>query len=269
MPVNSTYLSLLATATIAGQTLAQAQPTPSMCPDHPIRIAYFESGYFYRGGRGVDADVVKELQRLSSCPFDEQVIPRIRAYLLLEQGQLDMLIAAIENPARKHYAYYIPYVQQRFATIILRTAADNISTPAAFTADETLRFGVVRGVSYGAPRDQWLQTLEKAGRVQTAPSPAIAYRMLQAKRFSALFATPLQYEKELAELGMREQVRIVDWFPTEAPTVRHLALSRDNFTHAQLASWEALVRRMRTDGTLQSILGHYLPQAEATKAIPK
>lgn len=264
-PRRATCCTILA----AGLLSASVQARPGLCLDRPIRVAYYESGLFFRQGLGVDADVVKELRRRSSCAFEEQALPRARAYLMLEQGQLDMMIAAIENPARTHYAYYIPYLQQRFVTLVLRTVPEEKTSMTAFTADQTLSFGVVRGVNYGAPRDQWLQTLVKAGRVQIAPSPAIAYRMLQGKRFNALFATPLQYERELDELGMRAQVRIVNWFPGQPPTLRHLALSRANFSAAQLDQWSAIVGKMRKDGTMQSILERYLTPADAAEAIPR
>lgn len=127
----------------------------------------------------------------------------------------------------------------------------------------------VRGVSYGLPRDRWTEQLAEAGRLQIAPNPDIAYRMLQGGRFSAFFAIPLQYEKELADRGLRDQMTIVDWFPSEPPTPRNLALSRKNFTPEQLAAWNTLVKTLRTDGAMQAILQRYLTPAEAARAIPK
>ncbi|SDH02116.1 MULTISPECIES: hypothetical protein [unclassified Duganella] len=166
-----------------------------LCPQQPIRLAFYESGLFYYEGKGVDVDLVKELQRRSGC--------------------------------------------------------------------------MVRGVSYGVPRDKWTTQMTAAGRVQIAPTPAIAYRMLQGGRFSALFAIPMQYEKELKDRGLRDQMTIIDWFPQEPPTTRNLALSRKRFTTEQLAAWNALAKTLSSDGTMQAILQRYLTPSEAAKAMPK
>lgn len=240
-----------------------------MCPDRPIRLAFYDSGLFYYQGQGVDVDLVKELQHRTSCTFETSVLPRVRAYTLLENGQIDIVMAAVENPARNTYAYFVPYLQQRFAAVIPRSVPAAKTTLAGFTADPSLHFGMVRGVSYGVPRDRWTEQMVAAGRVQVAPSPAIAYRMLQGGRFSALFAIPMQYEKELADRGLREQMIVVDWFPQEPPTNRNLAMSRKSFTPKQLAAWTTLGKTLRTDGTMQTVLQRYLTAAEAAKSVPR
>lgn len=249
--------------------LSPCAQAAGMCPKQPIRLTFYESGLFYYEGKGVDVDLVKELQRRSGCAFALSVLPRVRAYTLLENGQVDIVMAAVENPDRKVYAHFAPYLQQRFAAVIPRSVPAEKTSLAGFTADPSLHFGMVRGVSYGVPRDQWTAQMLAAGRVQIAPTPAIAYRMLQGGRFSALFAIPLQYEKELRDRGLREQMTIVDWFPQEPPTTRNLALSRKSFTPEQLAAWSALAKTLRTDGTMQTILRRYLTPTEAAKAIPK
>jgi len=240
-----------------------------LCPQQPIRLAFYESGLFYYEGKGVDVDLVKELRRRSGCKFELSVLPRMRAYTLLENGQIDIVMAAVENPQRNTYAYFTPYLQQRFAAVIPRSVPASKTSLAAFTADPSLHFGMVRGVSYGVPRDKWTSQMTAAGRVQIAPTPAIAYRMLQGGRFSALFAIPMQYEKELKDRGLRDQMTIIDWFPQEPPTTRNLALSRKRFTTEQLAAWNALVKTLRSDGTMQAVLQRYLTPAEAAKAMPK
>lgn len=240
-----------------------------LCPDQPIRLAFYESGLFYYDGQGVDVELVKELRRRTGCTFETSVLPRVRAYTLLENGQIDIVMAAVENPARNAFAYFAPYLQQRFLAVIPRSVPPEKTTLAAFTADPSLHFGMVRGVSYGVPRDKWTEQMMAAGRVQIAPTPAIAYRMLEGGRFSALFAIPLQYEKELTDRGLRDQMVIVDWFPHEPPTPRNLALSRKNFTPEQLAAWNALAKTLRTDGTMQAILQRYITPAEAARSIPR
>lgn len=258
-----THASILLLAGLASGAAA------SPCLERPIRLAYYESGLFYAQGKGVDVDVVAELKRRSSCRIEAMVVPRARAYALLEAGQMDIVMASVENPARSLYAFFSPYLQQRFITVVSRTVPAAQTTLEGFTAAPALHFGMLRSVSYGEPRDAWTRRMMAQGRMQIAPTPAIAYGMLQAGRFSALFAIPLQYEKELADRGMRDQVTLVDWFPQSPPTARNLALSRKTFSAEQLKAWDALVRTMRGDGAMLTILQRYLTPAEAAKAVPK
>jgi len=239
----------------------------NLCLGHPIRLAYYESGLFYYQGKGVDVDLVQELKRRSSCAMETSIMPRVRAYMLLEAGEIDIVVAAINTPSRARYAYFAPYLQQRFATIIHPDVPRAKATLDAFTADPSLHFGVVRGVNYDTPRDNWIEHISTERRLEIAPNPAILYRMFKGNRLAALFSIPLQYEKELQDIGLRDQVHIVDWFPNQPPTTRNLALSRHNFNGDQLEAWSAMVTTLRADGTMRSILGHYLTPAEATKAL--
>lgn len=237
------------------------------CPARPVKVAFYETGSLYfDGDKGVDRDIVDELARRIGCRIEAMAPPRARAYAMLQAGQVDVVTAALPYHERDAYAYFIPYMQQRFATVMLRDVPLAQSTPQGFAADPTLRFGRVRGVNYGGQRDQWLARMEAGHRLEQGASPTTAFRMLGSRRFAAMFAIPLQYEKELADLGLTDKVRIADWFPEDKPPLRCLALSRANFTEAQRAAWTAAAQSMQIDGSIKRILAKYLSPEEAEKA---
>lgn len=62
---------------------------------------------------------------------------------------------------------------------------------------------------------------------------------------------------------------LVDWFPDEPPAARCLAMSRKNFTPAQIKGWAEVVRGMKADGSLRRILAHHLSAEETAKAVVK
>lgn len=251
---------------VAASTWAGAEP---LCPKHPLRVALYETGFLYFDGQGVDKRMVDELTRRTGCEFEISAPPRARAYAMLESGQIDIVFSALPTPGRVHYAYYVPYMQQRFATIVHRDVPIEKTLLDTFTADTKLRFGVVRGVTYGGVRDAWYADMLAAHRLELGATLPTVFRMLKFKRFDAMFATPLQYEKELADANMRDQVRIVDWFPNEPPPSRNLALAKKNFTQEQFKAWTAVVQSMHADGVIKRILEEYLSAEEASKAVLK
>lgn len=252
-----------------GLAVAPSAPAAGLCPDQPVRIAFYEAGLLYFGGKGVDRDVVDELMRRTGCAVQTSAPPRMRAYALLEAGQADIVMAAVINPKRDGYAAFVPYMQQRFATLVRRDVAPEKTTLAAFSADPALRFGVVRGVNYGGARDAWYAGMDGQRRLEVGATLPTVFRMLKSQRFHAMFAIPLQYEKELDDNAMRDQVRVVEWFPNEPPAARCLAMSRKTFSEAQIRGWGEVVKSMRGDGTMKRILSSYLPADEAAKALIK
>ena len=251
-----------------GALLPQARAA-GLCPAQPVRISFYEAGLLYFDGKGVDREVADELQRRTGCAIVSSAPPRARAYAWLESGETDIVMAALNNPKRDGYALFIPYMQQRFATVMRRDVPAEKTGLAAFSADNSLRFGVVRGVTYGGRHDDWFAKMDAEHRLERGATLPTVFRMLKSKRFSAMFAIPLQYEKELADIGMRDQVRIVDWFPQEPAPARCLAMSRKNFTPQQVKGWAEVVQGMKNDGTIKRILAKYLPPDEAAKAVIK
>ncbi|NGZ87317.1 substrate-binding periplasmic protein [Duganella aceris] len=252
--------------------LALAAPqarAAGLCPPQPVRISFYEAGLFYFDGKGIDREVADELQRRTGCAIETSAPPRARAYVWLESGETDIVMAALNNPKREQYAVFVPYMQQRFVTVMHRDVPLDKVNLAAFSGDTGLRFGVVRGVTYGGGRDEWFAKMESERRLELGATLPTLFRMLKSKRFAAMFAAPAQYEKELADLGMRDQVRLVDWFPNDPPPTRCLAMSRKNFTPAQVRGWAEVVQGMKADGSLKRILAKYLSADEAAKAVIK
>ena len=248
--------------------MPQAQAA-GLCPAGPVRLSFYEAGLFYFDGKGIDREVADELQRRTGCAVVGSAPPRARAYAWLESGETDIVMAALNNPKRDHYAAFIPYMQQRFVTVMHRDVPADKTSLAAFSGDSALRFGAVRGVTYGGGRDVWFAKIEAQRRHELGASLPTMFRMLKSKRFAAMFAIPLQYEKELADLGMRDQVRLIDWFPDEPPAARCLAMSRKNFTPAQIKGWAEVVRGMKADGSLRRILANHLSAEDTAKAVVK
>lgn len=237
------------------------------CPDRPLRVGLYEAGFLYSAGSGVDRDMLDELARRTGCRFETTPLPRARAYMWLRGGQIDLLMSSVATPERSEHAWFLPYIQQKFVTILRADVAPEKTTRDAFLADPSLRLGVVRGLYHGAAYEEWDALLLQAGRLHYGPNLQTLFRMLKQDRFHALYAVPLQYRKELQDHAMHGSIRIVDWFPAAPPVVGNMGLSKRHFSAEEAAKWRAQVQALKADGTLRRILLKYIPPDEARSTV--
>ncbi|MCX8027331.1 MAG: transporter substrate-binding domain-containing protein [Thermodesulfovibrionales bacterium] len=66
---------------------------PLDCINNPIKLAFYEYGYFYYDdGKGIDRDIVDDIAKLSGCKFQIEVMTRARIWAELKKGSLDMSV---------------------------------------------------------------------------------------------------------------------------------------------------------------------------------
>ncbi|NYE59932.1 polar amino acid transport system substrate-binding protein [Duganella sp. 1224] len=245
---------------------AEAGAAPVTCPDRPLKVAMYQDGMLYSHGKGIDQDLLDELGRRTGCRFSTIVLPRVRAYVWLRTGEIDMVMSSLANDERSGYAWFFPYLQQKWMAVLAADAPATL-TSAQFLAEDTLRFGAVRGLYHGERYEEWNSALARGGRLDLLADPSSLYDMLKYRRIAGFFAVPLQYERELRVRGMSAAVRTVDWFPAAPPIVGCIALSKKNFLPEESERWRATVISIRDDGTLLRILQRYVTTAEAKRAI--
>src|SRR5471032_1152899 len=58
---------------------------PALCPQ-PLRVALYDVELFFdpKSGGGIDADVIEELRKRTSCKFDIQFNSRVRIWKAME-----------------------------------------------------------------------------------------------------------------------------------------------------------------------------------------
>jgi polar amino acid transport system substrate-binding protein len=250
-------------------TGACAAPNPAFdCGAKPIRLAFYEFGYFYFDkNRGIDVDVVNELMRRTGCKFDTQVMTRARIWADLASGELDMSVSGIRNPERDKFAGFANYLSMKNYALVQKNAASRVRRAEEFVELKGLQFGVVRAFKHGEKQDQWLDKLRQEQRVQESPDVETVFRKLKEQRVDAMFSQPPVYRRNMAVLGMQNEVMVQDWTPGEKGVPHGLILSKRRFSQADVARWQALLNEMRADGTLNGIFAQYLPPDEAGKML--
>lgn len=229
----------------------------------PIKLAFYNFGYLYDDGKGIDKDIIDELQKRSGCIFESQVMARARIWADLESGDLDMSVSGIQNPERDKFAWFAHYISVKNYAIVHSTVAVKVKNISDFMAQPQLQMGAVASFKHGRAQDEWLTQLRQAKRVQDSLDAETLFLKLKDHRVDAIFSHPPVYRKYLSSIDMEKTVEIQDWTPWEKGVSAGLILSKHHFNEAQAEKWRSLILDMKKDGTLKKIYTKYVPEAEA------
>jgi polar amino acid transport system substrate-binding protein len=243
--------------------LAEERP---FCPQ-PLHFGVFEFNIFYSKGKGIDVDLVQELEQRSGCSIVIVDEPRAREWVELESGALEMTGAALVTPERNRFAWFAPYaVLKNYA--ITRSPSTALDTPAEILAADDLVVGVVRSYRHGAAIDAMLDQLRRTHpeRIREVDDQDALFDVLAADPKFLIFGQPNAYGAYFRAKGITD-ARIIDIVPAEQPTPAGIAFSRARFSAEEAAKWLALVKGIRRDGTLAGIVGRYVEPGEARKML--
>jgi len=250
---------------------SMAAAGPVNCGTKPIRLAFYEYGYFYfekdKRPAGIDHDIVDELQKRSGCTFESLHMVRARIWADLASGDLDMSVSGIQNAERDKFAWFATYLTMKNYALVSTQVARKVARADDFIAMPNLKFGVVRAFKHGADQDRWLETLRLQQRVEESADAGTLFNKLKDRRIDALFSQPPVYRKLIQDLDMHKDVQVMDWTPTEKGVPHGLILAKSRFSETDASLWRALIDKMRSDGTLQRIYSRYLPTAEAKRLL--
>jgi polar amino acid transport system substrate-binding protein len=241
-----------------------------VCPNGPIVVGVQEVGILFHEGVGLDKDVIDELQRRSKCEFSLKTMPRVRIFIELEAGLIDMTTSVMETPERLKFLWVFNYFQTEFYAVGLQKNAKVFRTIEDFVANpDAPKLGVVRGFAYGSVLDALVARLAAKKRLEEVGQIELLFKMLAADRMPAILASPMAYRKILADEGLEDQVVIVDWDTEGDASPRGLAFSKKIFSEQSAKEWGLLVEAMNRDGTMKRLIGKYLSKQETQDALLK
>jgi polar amino acid transport system substrate-binding protein len=234
---------------------------PSLASEHcprPYRVGVSQIGYSYYllddgTPAGSSFDFYAELSRRTGCTFEIDPLPRVRAWHEAKLQHLDIISPTIRTTERDQVGVFIEYFKARNDILVDRRAGEHIQSLEQLLADPNVKIGLVRGHSSGPYFDERLQTLEKLRRVEFSSYPSNIFIKLQAGRIQATLMTAGIYQKELDQLGLQDQVRIIHVPESDAFSVG-LYLSHLTLDGQEIDWLGQHVRAMISDGTLRKLL---------------
>ncbi|MEO5346248.1 MAG: transporter substrate-binding domain-containing protein [Magnetococcus sp. YQC-9] len=236
---------------------------PVKCGDQPIRLAFYENGFLYDNGIGINRDIVEELRKRSGCRFELKVMTRARIWADLASGDLDMSVSGMRNPEREKFAWFVDYLVMKHHAVVHNAIASRVQSAREFLQQPLLQIGVVSSLKYGGEHDRWLDQLRLAGRVQKAPDVATVFKKLKDQRVVVVFAQPPVFRKYLRDFKIDDLVEVQDWNPGEKGMPYGLVLAKSRYDVIDVESWQVLLAAMKQEGVLRSIFLNYLPAHEA------
>ncbi|WP_160342828.1 substrate-binding periplasmic protein [Pseudomonas xionganensis] len=226
---------------------------------HAYRVGISQIGYSYYllddgTPAGSSFDFYEELGRRSGCTFQLWPLPRMRAWHDAGMQQLDIVSPTIRTAERDRQGVFIEYFKNRNDILLDRRHGAHIDSLEQLLADPRITIGLIRGHSNGPYFDQRLAPLQAQQRIQLANTAQMLFRQLQAGRIQATIMTAGIYQKELDDLALGEQLRIIQVPESDAFSVG-LYLSRLTLDQPSI-DWLSLhIRAMLADGTLRRLLG--------------
>lgn len=235
--------------------------TPSLAGEHcprPYRVGVSQIGYsYYLLDDGTPAgsafDFYAELSRRSGCTFALDPLPRMRAWHEAKLQHLDIISPTIRTPQRDEVGVFIEYFKVRNDILVDRRAGEHIQSLEQLLADPKAKIGLVRGHSSGPYFDERLHPLEQQQRLELSPYPSNIFVKLQAGRIQATVMTAGLYQKELDQLGLQDQVRIIHVPESDAYGIG-LYLSRLTLGRQEINWLSQHVQAMISDGSLRKLL---------------
>jgi polar amino acid transport system substrate-binding protein len=125
--------------------------------ENSVEVAFYEAGYLFYDGIGIDMDVILELEKRMGVKYKHTIKPRARIWHELKEGLLPMSVSGIETEERKKFAIFIPYIAQKNKVIMLKEHSEKYNNLEDFLKDKNTKVAVVRGFSHGMFYDDILK----------------------------------------------------------------------------------------------------------------
>lgn len=130
------------------------------------------------------------LRGVKDCQFNFSVVPRARLEAMFEAGKADLLVPATKTPKRDEFGVFVPIVANRATLIYNGNTQIQANSLAQLLENKKLRFAFVRGFDYGTAYQDFLQELEKQGRLILETDALAVGRLMQAGLVDASIMAP-------------------------------------------------------------------------------
>ena len=219
-------------------------------------LALHDHGLLYSAetDTGIDKDVADELIRRSGCKVVVSLMPRARIWQLIESGALDFSLSGITNAERDRFAGFAWYFSNRYYLLVRNDAG--VRSLSDFEKNARLQLGVIRSFRYSESANRLVDALQDANRVSQAGGLAPLYQTLMQGHIQGMLIEPFDFPA-LEEKKIRELSSILEF--KDAPVPHGLIMSRKALSDAQQEQWRALIKEMRSDGSMRRIFQKYFP----------
>jgi polar amino acid transport system substrate-binding protein len=234
----------------------------------PLRVAVSDLGlgaYQEQGQlRGIIPDLIQELQSRSGCALLLVSMPRARALLEFERGEVDIITSVLQTPERDRIARFLPYGYTKHDLLIAPDVAEGITSLADVVRRPELTLGVVRGIRTNSRIDAQVEQLLVIRRAEYSADYTSLSAKLSARRVQAAMMPNALHVKLRRDGQIPADTVIVD-VPEARPQPLGLYLHRGTVTAAMAAQMARPLSAMVQDGWMRRTYVRYLGEAETRR----
>jgi len=189
----------------ANTVMAAAEPADKPGCSRPILVAASPMGrsmIISTDGKvsGLTHDAFNLIAKDTGCTFEYVVVPRARAFLMLNDGEVDIVPEAIQTPARDAVARFVELGKVSPMLISLTKNTVDVASMNELI-DSSLNLVTIIGQDYGPEYRALLSNPKMQGRIVKTVAPENAVKMLLAGRTDALLMSPTTIADAWERLG--------------------------------------------------------------------
>ncbi|RTL46837.1 MAG: transporter substrate-binding domain-containing protein [Burkholderiales bacterium] len=269
-PARTAPTARLARRTCLGLALAVgslAASAQQQC-GRPLRVAVSDLGlgaYQEQGQwRGIIPELIQELQSRSGCALVLVFMPRARALLEFDRGEIDVITSMLQTPERDRIGSFLPYGFTKHDLLIAPDAADGIASLADVVRRPELTLGVVRGIRTNSRIDAQVEQLLVIRRAEYSADYTSLSAKLTARRVQAAMMPNALHVKLRRDGQIPADTVILD-VPEARPQPLGLYVNRSTVAPAMTQQMARPLSAMVKDGWVRRTYVRHLGEAETRR----
>jgi polar amino acid transport system substrate-binding protein len=252
----------LAFSLLCGGALAQAR-----C-GRPLVVAVSDLGlgaYQEQGElRGIIPDLIRELQARSGCALNLVMMPRARALLEFDRGEVDVITSVMRTPERDRVGAFLPYGYTKHDLLVLPEYAAGIGSLADVVRRPEMTVGVVRGIRTNSRVDAQIEQLLVIRRAEYSTDYAGLSAKLSARRIQAAIVPNAMHVKLRRDGLVPADAALVD-VPEATPQQLGLYVNRQRVTAPMIVQLERPLAAMVSSGWVRQTYVRHMGEAETRR----
>ncbi|MDG0853171.1 substrate-binding periplasmic protein [Roseateles puraquae] len=252
----------LAFSLLCGGALAQAR-----C-GRPLVVAVSDLGlgaYQEQGElRGIIPDLIRELQARSGCALNLVMMPRARALLAFDRGEVDVITSVMRTPERDRVGAFLPYGYTKHDLLVLPEYAAGIGSLADVVRRPEMTVGVVRGIRTNSRVDAQIEQLLVIRRAEYSTDYAGLSAKLSARRIQAAIVPNAMHVKLRRDGLVPADAALVD-VPEATPQQLGLYVNRQRVTAPMIVQLERPLAVMVSSGWVRQTYVRHMGEAETRR----
>lgn len=205
--------------------------------------------------QGLTYDLIEEFTKRTGCTLIQEPMSYPHAATELAQWRVDFYAFSLPMNEWDKYANYDVVYNVARVLVVDRKIWTKKKTIEDYLNDKSVKFAD----TIGSPlflKDDERKMLKEQGRLLDLTAPEQGYDLLKTGRVQAMFSSPAINKFFLERLGLQDKVLIL----RDSKSVVSIGLysSKRRISTKERARFQRVIKSIRDDGTLKTILSKYL-----------